>query len=133
MDICAPRPVATSIEELAEGHEHRRSMQEFGSGRPPPIQRPIIRGETREGARVDDAMIRIAIFFVVALVATLPSFLIAKLYLHRKGIPSAEKGTIGTFMEVAPGPAKFGVVALNFLNFTVLCGAGMMGATALGL
>ena len=77
-------------------------------------------------------MIRMVILLVAAVVATLPSALLARLYLHRKGIEVGEGGTVGTFMKVAPGPAKFGLVALNFVNFMLLCGGGMAAAAALG-
>lgn len=61
---------------------------------------------------------------VLAMVATLPSVLIAKIWLQRQGIQIAEgESTVPKFMEVAPTPIKAGLIALNFVNFSILCGS----------
>ena len=78
-------------------------------------------------------MIRIAILLVAALVATLPSGVIAQIYLRRQGQSVPVADTVKTFMQVAPGTHKFALISLNFLCFSVLCGGGMLATMLIDL
>lgn len=73
---------------------------------------------------------RIVLILGTALLATLPSILIAKIWLRRKGIDPGSN-TVQTFMDHAPTPLKAGLIAMNFVNFTILCGLGWWGLSAL--
>ncbi|MEZ4336970.1 MAG: hypothetical protein R3B82_10110 [Sandaracinaceae bacterium] len=73
---------------------------------------------------------RILLFLGTALLATLPSVLVARIWLKRKGIdPGAN--TVQTFMANAPTPLKAGLITMNFVNFAILCGLGWWGLSAL--
>jgi len=76
-------------------------------------------------------MLRILVFLVAAVVATLPSALIARIYLRRRQIDVPADQTVSKFMEVAPTPVKAGLITLNFVNFFLLCGGGMFLTTLL--
>ncbi len=64
-------------------------------------------------------MLRIALFFAVAMIATLPGAGIASLYLRKRGIPVGE-GVIPTFLKEAPPAVRAAVLGLNFLVFGLL-------------
>jgi len=60
-------------------------------------------------------MLKLILAIVFALVATIPSTLIAQGYLQRRDIPVGPEGTVKTFMDVAPGAWKAALVTLNFV------------------
>ena len=64
-------------------------------------------------------MLRIALFFAVAMIAALPGAGIASLYLRKRGIPAGE-GVIPTFLKEAPPAVRAAVLGLNFLVFGLL-------------
>ncbi len=64
-------------------------------------------------------MLRIALFFAVAMIATLPGAGVASLYLRKRGIPAGE-GVVPTFLKEAPPAVRAAVLGLNFLVFGLL-------------
>jgi hypothetical protein len=62
-------------------------------------------------------MLSILLLGVLAVGATVPSMLIAKLYLRSKRIEVASQDTIRKFMEVAPLGLKAVLITLNFTLF----------------
>lgn len=87
----------------------------------------LLQGEVGEDATYTRDM-QLWIFIGAAFLATIPGALVARLYLNSKQVPiDPDKGTVATFLEVAPGAVKFGVIGLNFLMFIVI----MVGANIL--
>ncbi len=68
-------------------------------------------------------MIRIALFIMAALVATIPGFIIATFFLKSRSMEFKMEDTVTTFMSVAPTPWKVGLVSLNFVTFGAICAA----------
>ncbi|MCA9612093.1 MAG: hypothetical protein H6721_20870 [Sandaracinus sp.] len=61
---------------------------------------------------------RFLLFMAAALVATLPSVGIARVYLARRQIALVgEETTVQKFMQVAPVPFRAALITLNFVIF----------------
>ena len=64
---------------------------------------------------------KVLLFFVMAMLATVPSYFIAKFWLSSQGIAIPEgDDVVPVFMRSAPAPLKFALIGLNGTFFVAL-------------